>query len=108
MKQEFKDCYINLFKDGLKHFKNMQHIKLTSIKSCSLKAFNHNFMSNILKQKKKPAGGLGQLPFLTPDQGKEKFGNFELSNSDDENDETQVRRQKLEYDLEVITMVEVE
>ena len=41
-------------------------------------------MSNILKQKKKPAGGLGQLPFLTPDQGKE---NFELSNSDDENDE---------------------
>lgn len=53
MRREFKDCYENLVKDGLKHFKNMQHVKLKAIKACNLKAFNTNFMSKIVQKQKK-------------------------------------------------------
>ena len=51
MKQEFKESYDSLFKNGLTHFKNMQYVKLMSIKICSLKAFNDNFKNNIFKKK---------------------------------------------------------
>ena len=86
MKQEFKDCYQNLFKDGLKHFKNIQHVKLKSIKSCSSKAFSTNFMSKIQQQA--------------------KYLDHSQASSDDK--DTKVRREKAVYDIDVVTIQEVE
>ena len=86
MRREFKDCYDNLVKDGLKHFKNMQHVKLKAIKACNLKAFNSKFMSQIVKQKKR------------------------MDNSDVSSDgeETSHIKSKVNYDLGVISIEDSE
>lgn len=51
MKQEFQESYNILFENGLNHFKNMQHVKLMSMKICSVKAFNNKLMSKIVQNK---------------------------------------------------------
>ena len=86
MRREFKDCYQNLVKDGLKHFKNMQHVKLKSIKACNLKAFSNNFMSKIALQKKL----------------------LNNSNASSDGGENSHKKTRVNYDLKVISIEDSE
>ena len=64
----------------------MQHVKLKSMKTCSLKAFNTNFMTKIFQQKKL----------------------LDKSNASSDIDEAQDRKEKAVYDLEVVSIEDVE